>query len=54
MIKIIYEDWSKLPEKPIAEVITHHITIKAAENDFIKRNWGKSYKIISLELLKQF
>ena len=54
MVKIIYEDWSKPPEKSIYEIVTHHITIKAAENDFIKKNWGKSYKIVSLKLINKF
>lgn len=54
MVKIIYEDWRSLPEKPIKEVVTHHITIKEAEKDFIKRNWGKPYKIVSLELINKF
>ena len=54
MVKIIYEDWSKVPEKKMYEVVTHHITIKKAENDFVKRNWGKPYRIVSLELIKKF
>lgn len=54
MVKIIYEDCSHLPEKTIREVITHHLTIKEAEDNFIKRNWGKPYRIVSLQFINQF
>lgn len=54
MVKIIYEDWSNLPEKPIKEVVTHHLTIKEAEKDFLKRNWGKLYRIVSSEFVNKF
>lgn len=54
MVKIIYEDWSNLPEKPIKEAVTHHLTIKGAEKDFIERNFGKPYRIVSSELISKF